>query len=67
MVTGAELLGVGAELRVGAESQSGVPLTITPPSNEHRLDAEVRVEIGRKGMEPKEMARICQGAPGFFL
>ena len=44
----------------------GVPLTITPPLDEHRLDAE-ESEIGRKGIEPKVRARMRCGAPGFLV
>ena len=42
----------------------GVPLTITPPLEQHRLDAGV-AEIGRKGIEPKARARMQCGAAGF--
>ena len=45
-----EVAGAGA----GVEAE-GVPLTITPPLDEHRLDAE-ESEIGRKGIEPKVRA-----------
>ena len=44
----------------------GVPLTITPPLDEHRLDAE-ESEIGQKGIEPKARARMRRGAPGFLV
>jgi len=40
----------------GAEAE-GVPLTITPPLDEHRLDAE-ESGIGRKGIEPKVRVRM---------
>ena len=56
---------VGAE--GGRESEAeGVPLTITPPLDEHRLDAE-ESEIGQKGIEPKVRARMRHGAPGFLV
>ena len=42
----------------GAEAEAeGVPLTITPPLDEHRLDAE-ESEIGHKGIELKVRARM---------
>jgi len=44
----------------------GVPLTITPPLDEHRLDAE-EIEIARKGIEPKARVRMRCGAPGFLV
>ena len=44
----------------------GVPLTITPPLDKHRLDAE-ESGIGRKGIEPKVRARMRRGAPGFLV
>ena len=63
MVFGAEMRDraeKGLELANGqSEFWRGVPLTITPPSNKHRLDAEVRVGIGQKGIEPKVRAQIC--------
>ena len=34
------------------------PLTITPPSDKHRLDAEVVMGTGRKGIELKAMTRM---------
>jgi len=52
-----EMAGAGAE----AEAE-GVPLTITPPLDEHQLDAE-ESEIGRKGIELKVRAWMCRGAP----
>jgi len=48
------------EPEAGAEGEreaEAVPLTITPPLDEHRLDAE-ESEIGRKGIEPKARARM---------
>ena len=57
--------GVEAEGRRESEAE-GVPLTITPPPDEHRLDAE-ESEIGRKGIEPKVRARMRHGAPGFLV
>ena len=48
---------------VGAEA---VPLTITPPLDEHQLDAE-ESEIGQKGIELKARARMWRGAPGFLV
>ena len=41
-----------------------VPLTITPPPDKHRLDAEVAIGTGRKGMVPKAIARMRRGAAG---
>ena len=57
---GAELGGI---IELGAEQD--VALTITPPSRKHRLDAVVAIGVGRNGMEPKALARMCRGAPGF--
>ena len=46
----------------------GVPLTITPPLEKHRLNAEVvESEIGWKGIVPKITAWMRRGAAGFFL
>ena len=42
-----------------AADKVGVPLTITPPLEKHRLDAWFSRDRGRKGMEPKAVAR-CQ-------
>ena len=61
--------GTGAEGEREAEVEGeaeGVPLTITPPLDEHRLDAE-ESEIGRKGIELKVRAGMRRGAPGFFV
>ena len=44
----------------------GVPLTITPPPGEHRLDAE-ESGIGWKGIEPKVRVRIWCGASRFLV
>ena len=55
----------GASWEREAEA-GGVPLTITPPLDEHRLDAEKR-EIGQKGIEPKTRAQMWRGAPGFLV
>ena len=44
----------------------GVPLTITPPLDEHRLDVE-ESEIGRKGIKPKARAWMRRGAPRFLV
>ena len=49
-----------------ASEAEGVPLTITPPLDKHRLDAE-ESGIGRKGIEPKVRARMRCGAPGFLV
>jgi len=44
------------EAEDGWESEAeGVPLTITPPLDKHRLDAE-ESGIGQKGIEPKVRA-----------
>jgi len=51
------------EAEAGAEA---VPLTITPPLDEHRLDAE-ESGIGWKGIEPKARAWMRRGAPGFLV
>ena len=45
---------------------AGVPLTITPPLEKHRLGAWSAREIGRKGMESKAMARMRRGAAGLL-
>jgi len=59
--------GARAEGDQEAEAEAeGVPLTITPPLDEHRLDAE-ESEIGRKGIEPKARAWMWRGAPGFLV
>ena len=66
---------VGARGELGAEAEGeweaeaevgGVPLTITPPLDEHRLNVE-ESEIGWKGIEPKARAWIWRGAPGFLV
>jgi len=46
----------------------GVPLTITPPLDEHQLDAE-ESGIGWKGIEPKVRAQTQMrcGAPRFLV
>ena len=59
----------GAQVEGEREAEGeaeGVPLTNTPPLDEHRLDAE-ESEIGRKGIEPKARARMRHGAPGFLV
>ena len=43
----------------------GISLTITPPLEKHRLDAEVK-GTGEKGIVPKTVARIRRGAAGFL-
>ena len=63
--------GAGGVLRevgsgAGAIWGKGVPLTITPPPDKHRLGTE-ESEIGRKGIEPKANARIRRGAAGFLV
>ena len=61
------MAGAEAEAEDGRESEAeGVPLTITPPLDKHRLDAE-ESGIGRKGIEPKVRARMRRGAPGFLV
>ena len=56
-----------AEVDAEAEGEAGgVPLTITPPPDEHQLDVEER-EIGRKKIEPKVRAWMQRGAPGFSV
>jgi len=58
---------VKAEVKAEAEAEvGGVPLTITPPLDKHRLDAE-ESEIGRKGIELKVRARMRCGAPRFLV
>ena len=52
----------GRETRWRESEAEGVPLTITPPLDEHQLDAE-ESEIGRKGIELKVRAWMCRGAP----
>ena len=55
------------EAEAEAEGETGgVPLTITPPLDEHRLDAE-ESETRRKGIELKARARMQCGAPGFLV
>ena len=54
-----------AEAEAEGEAE-GVPLTITPPLDKHRLDAE-ESEIGWKGIEPKARVRMRRGAPGFLV
>ena len=44
--------------------QERVPLTITPPSDKHRLDAEVVMGTRRKGIELKAIMRMQRGAAG---
>jgi len=65
--------GAGGEREVEVEVEGegegegeGVPLTITPPLGEHRLDAE-ESETGRKGIEPKARARMRRGAPALLV
>ena len=69
------MVGAGAEGRRESEAEAedrraseaeGVPLTITPPLDKHRLDAEGS-GIRRKGIEPKVRARMRRGAPGFLV
>jgi len=60
---------VGAEGEREAEVEGeagGVPLTITPPLDEHRLDAE-ESEIGQKGIKPEARVQMQRGAPGFLV
>jgi len=57
------------EAETGAEAEGetgGVPLTITPPLDKHRLNAE-ESEIGWKGIEPKTRALMRRGAPRFLV
>ena len=54
--------GVEGEAEVEGEA-GGVPLTITPPLDEHRLDVE-ESEIGWKGIELKVRVQMQHGAPG---
>ena len=56
----------GRRKRKAEAEAEGVPLTITPPLDEHRLDAE-ESETGQKGIEPKARARMRRGAPGFLV
>ena len=57
----------GASREREAEAEvGGVPLTITPHIDEHRLDAE-ESEIGRKEIEPKARVWMWHGAPGFLV
>jgi len=63
--------GANQEREVKGEAEvegevGGVPLTITPPLDEHRLNAE-ESEIGRKGTELKVRAWMWHGAPGFLV
>ncbi len=66
-------IGARGELGVGARGErkvegkaEGIPLTITPPLDEHQLDAE-ESEIRWKGIEPKARAQMQHGAPGFLV
>ena len=60
-------LGVEDEQEAEGEGETGgVPLTITPPLDEHQLDVE-ESETRRKGIEPKARARMWCGAPGFLV
>jgi hypothetical protein len=45
--------------------QEGVPLTITPPSDEHRFNAAVVTAICPNGIILKAIAWMWQGAAGF--
>ena len=57
------------EAEVDAEAGGevgGIPLTITPPPDEHRLNVEER-EIGRKEIQPKVRAQMQRGTPLPFL
>jgi len=57
------------EAEVDAEAGGevgGIPLTIIPPPDEHRLDVEER-EIGRKEIQPKVRAWMQHGTPLPFL
>jgi len=71
-VVGATLRGkleAGAEGEQEAEVEAevgGVPLTITPPPDEHQLNVE-ESEIGQKGIEPKVRAQMWHGAPKFLV
>ena len=56
---------VAGESHVGG-CQEDVPLTITPPSDKHRLDAVVEIAISRKGIVPKTIAQMRRGAAGFL-
>ena len=59
-------LGAQAEGEREAEAEGeaeGVPLTITPPLDEHRLDAE-ESEIGRKGLSQRLERGCGVGLPG---
>jgi len=61
--------GAGAEGEWETEEEGeagGVPLTITLPLDEHRLDAE-ESEIWQKGIELKARAWMWCGAPGFLV
>ena len=60
----AEAEAEAAEL--GKQAADGVPLTITPPLEKHRLGAWSSREIGWKEMELKAMARMRRGAAGLL-
>jgi len=52
---------------VEAEGEAeGVPLTITPPLDEHRLDVK-ESETRRKGIKPKARVQMQCGAPRFLV
>jgi hypothetical protein len=59
----AGVVGVGS---VG-DCWEGVPLTTTPPSDEHQLDAVVVTAICQNGIVPKAVAWMQRGAAGFLV
>jgi len=57
------------EAEMGAEAEGGargVPLTITPPPDEHQLNAEERA-IEQKEIEPEVRAQMQCRASGFLV
>ena len=48
----------------GPMVREGVPLTITPSPDKHRLDAQVAMGTGRNGIDPKVATRMRRGAAG---
>src|SRR6266568_3709165 len=62
----ADVVGMVAGESHGGGCWEGVPLTITPPSDKHQLDAAVETVILQKGIVPKAIAQMQQGAARFL-
>ena len=63
----ADTVGMVADENCGGGRWEGVPLTITPPSDKHRLDVAVETVILQKGIVPKAIAWMRRGAAGFLV